>query len=34
MAKLEINLLGPFQVLLNGTAATAFEPVKVRALLA
>jgi DNA-binding SARP family transcriptional activator len=34
MAKLEISLLGSFQVLLNGTPVTAFESVKVRALLA
>ena len=34
MAKLEISLFGPFQVLLNGAPVTAFESVKVRALLA
>jgi DNA-binding SARP family transcriptional activator len=34
MAKLEISLLGPFQVQLNGAPVTAFESVKVRALLA
>jgi predicted ATPase/DNA-binding SARP family transcriptional activator len=34
MAKLEISLFGSFQVLLNGAPVTAFESVKVRALLA
>ena len=34
MAKLEISLFGPFQVLLNGAPVTQFESVKVRALLA
>jgi predicted ATPase/DNA-binding SARP family transcriptional activator len=34
MAKLEIFLLGPFQVLLNEASVTAFESLKVRALLA
>ena len=34
MAKLEIFLFGPFQVLLNGAPVTQFESAKVRALLA
>jgi DNA-binding SARP family transcriptional activator len=34
MAKLEISLFGPFQVLLNSLPVTQFESVKVRALLA
>jgi DNA-binding SARP family transcriptional activator len=34
MAKMEISLFGPFQVLLNGAPVTTFESVKVRALLA
>ncbi len=34
MAKLEISLFGPFQVLLNSSPVTQFESVKVRALLA
>ena len=34
MAMLEILLLGPFQVLLNGVPVTAFESAEVRALLA
>jgi serine/threonine protein kinase/DNA-binding SARP family transcriptional activator/predicted ATPase len=34
MAKLEISLFGPFQVLLNRAPVTQFESVKVRALLA
>jgi DNA-binding SARP family transcriptional activator len=34
MAKLEISLIGPFQVLLNNSPVTQFESVEVRALLA
>ena len=34
MARLSIRLLGPFQVTLDGQPVTAFEPDKVRALLA
>ncbi len=34
MAKLEISLLGSFQVLLNGVPVTQFKTIKARALLA